>query len=57
MPYIFWRKVFAFKYMAQMRAAIGAHYFGAATVGIGYPLYCAGYFVIKAWPATMRLKF
>ena len=40
-----------------MRAAVVANNFGTVSVLVGYALYCAGYFVVKAWPAAKRLEF
>lgn len=46
------------KEVAEVAAALRAHYFGAAhTCGVVfYHLHCAGERVVKAWPASTRVE-
>jgi hypothetical protein len=56
-PHVLGRKILSLKHMAQVGAAICTNNFGAPAVGIGDAFYRAGYLVVKARPAAMRLKF
>jgi hypothetical protein len=57
MARIFSCKAFPLKHMAQVSFTIGTNYFDAVTIGIRHPLHSARNFIIKAGPATMRVKF
>lgn len=57
MPRIFGRKSLAHKDMAQMPAAARTDNFGTPAIGIGHAFDRAGNFIVKARPATARIKF
>jgi hypothetical protein len=52
-PYVLGGKIFAFKNVAQVCAAVVANYFNTPAISIRHPLHCAGYLVVKTWPATV----
>ena len=56
MPGILRRHVFAFENVAEVGTAVGAEYLDTATVGISFATHCAGYFIVKAGPATEGFK-
>jgi len=56
MPGVLRSEVFTYKDVPEVSAAVDTLDLRADAIWIGETFYCAGYFLIKAWPATVCLK-